>query len=110
VATPTTVDQQAYTYDPAGNITRQTGTRLDATAATETQCYSYDQLARLTTAWTATDACAATPAPADHSTVGDSLGAASAYWTSWSLDVLGNRTGQNQHDLGGRGNGGRSFS
>jgi hypothetical protein len=96
------INQETIGPQPtAGNITRQTSTRLGATAPTETQCYAYDQLARLTTAWTATDACAATPTPANHFTVGDGLGTASTYWTSWSLDALGDRTSQNQHGLNG---------
>jgi RHS repeat-associated protein len=101
VATPTNVDEQAYTYDLAGNITKQVSTRLGATTPTETQCYTYDTLDRLSSAWTATDSCAATPTTSDHSTVADSLGAASAYWTTWTHDVLGQRTNQTQHALPG---------
>ncbi|WP_333766908.1 polymorphic toxin-type HINT domain-containing protein [Streptomyces sp. IBSBF 2435] len=98
---PAAIDEEAYTYDPAGNITRQTSTRLNATAATETQCYRYDQLDRLTQAWTATDSCAATPTTAAHTTVGDQLTGGSAYWTSWTFDILGQRTSQTQHSTSG---------
>jgi RHS repeat-associated protein len=101
VATPSTVDEQAYTYDPAGNLTRQDSTRLGDSTLTETQCYQYDPLQRLTAAWTATDACRATPTAGDHSMVGDGLGAASMYWSTWQVDVLGDRTSQVQHGLGG---------
>ncbi|MFJ7899114.1 polymorphic toxin-type HINT domain-containing protein [Streptomyces sp. NPDC096198] len=100
-ATPTNVDEQAYTYDPAGNITKQTSTRLGSSTSTETQCYQYDQLDRLTQAWTATDSCAATPSTSDHSTVGDSLDAKGTYWTDWSLDALGNRQKQTDHSTTG---------
>jgi RHS repeat-associated protein len=100
-ATPTNVDEQAYTYDLAGNITRQTSTRLGAATPTETQCYTYDTLDRLGAAWTATDACAATPTTSNHTTVGDTLGAASTYWTTWIFDTLGQRTNQVQHNLTG---------
>ncbi|WBO64310.1 polymorphic toxin-type HINT domain-containing protein [Streptomyces camelliae] len=100
-ATPTNVDEQAYTYDPAGNITKQTSTRLGSTTSTETQCYQYDNLDRLTQAWTATDSCAATPSGTNSSTVGDALDTKGAYWTSWSLDALGNRTGEVQHSTTG---------
>ncbi|MBM9439940.1 polymorphic toxin type 28 domain-containing protein [Actinacidiphila bryophytorum] len=98
---PAAIDDEAYTYDPAGNITRQTSTRLGATAATETQCYQYDQLDRLNQAWTATDSCAATPTTAAHSTVGDQLTGGSAYWTSWTFDILGQRTSQTDHSTSG---------
>jgi RHS repeat-associated protein len=91
------VDEQAYTYDPDGNLTTQTGTRLGAATPAETQCFQYDGLDQLTAGWTATDKCAATPSATDTSTVGDSLGANSAYWTTWSIDALGNRSGQVQH-------------
>ncbi len=101
VGTPTDVDDQKYTYDPAGDITRQTSTRLGDSSTSETQCYHYDQLDRLTQAWTATDSCAATPTASDHSTVGDSLSSTSAYWTSWSLDTLGNRTSETDHSTTG---------
>ncbi|NJP44756.1 polymorphic toxin-type HINT domain-containing protein [Actinacidiphila epipremni] len=95
--TPAAIDDEAYDYDPAGNITRQTSTRLGATAATETQCYAYDHLDRLTSAWTATDSCAAAPTPGSHAQVGDQLTGGTAYWTSWTFDILGQRTSQTDH-------------
>ncbi len=100
-ATPTNVDEQAYTYDLAGNLTRQTSTRLGSSSSSETQCYQYDTLDRLTQAWTATDSCAATPTTGNSSTVGDNLDSASAYWTNWSFDALGNRTQQVDHSTNG---------
>ncbi|MEV0093698.1 polymorphic toxin-type HINT domain-containing protein [Streptomyces sp. NPDC050738] len=99
--TPAKVDEQAYDYDKAGNVTRQVSTRLDATTATETQCYQYDGLDRLTQAWTATDACAATPTAASHATVGDPLAGGTAYWTSWDLNTLGQRKTQTDHSTTG---------
>ena len=100
-ATPRNVDEQAYTYDPAGNITKQISTRLGASSSSETQCYQYDQLDRLHQAWTATDSCAATPTPGNSATVGDNLSSTSAYWTSWSLDALGNRQTETDHSTTG---------
>lgn len=94
--------QVNYTYDPAGNLTRETTTRGGTTS--ETQCYGYDTLARLTQAWTAIDNCAANPSTNNGATVGDALGAASAYWTTWQLDAVGNRTSQVQHGLSGAAN------
>ncbi|WP_093742803.1 polymorphic toxin-type HINT domain-containing protein [Streptomyces sp. DvalAA-14] len=91
------VDEQAYTYDKAGNTTRQTSTRFASTTSSETQCYRYDGLDRLTTAWTATDNCAATPSASDSSTIGDALGASSAYWTSWTFNDDDQRSTQTQH-------------
>jgi RHS repeat-associated protein len=97
-ATPTAVDDEQYAYDLSGNITKQVSTRLGSSTSSETQCFGYDGLARLTAAWTATDGCAATPTSSSHSTVGDGLGAASEYWTTYSYDVLGDLTGQVQHN------------
>lgn len=102
VARPANLDEEAYNYDKAGNILSQTSTRLGSAASSETQCYNYDHLDRLTLAWTATDNCAATPSTSNSSMVGDNLGASSAYWTSWSYDMVGNRTSQIQHStIGG---------
>ncbi|MGW5560040.1 RHS repeat-associated core domain-containing protein [Micromonospora sp. NPDC003944] len=100
-ATPTNVDEQEYRYDLVGNITHKISKRLGATTPAETQCYGYDGLARLTEAWTGTDACATTPTDANKSMVGNTIGAGSAYWTSWQIDVIGNRTQQVEHNLTG---------
>lgn len=99
--TPKTVDEQEYTYDLAGNITRKISKRYGVATPAETQCYGYDGLARLTEAWTATDNCATTPTDTNKSMVGNTIGGGSAYWTSWDIDVLGNRTKQVEHSLTG---------
>ncbi|MEV4826679.1 RHS repeat-associated core domain-containing protein [Micromonospora sp. NPDC049274] len=99
--TPTNVDEQEYRYDLAGNITRKISKRLGATTPAETQCYGYDGLTRLTEAWTGTDACAATPTDTNKSMVGNTIGGGSAYWTSWQIDLIGNRTQQTEHNLTG---------
>ncbi|MEH0935909.1 RHS repeat domain-containing protein [Micromonospora psammae] len=98
---PSTVDEQEYRYDPAGNITRKISKRLGVATPAETQCYSYDGLARLTEAWTGTDACATTPTTTNKSMVGNSIGAGSAYWTSWKIDLIGNREEQVERNLAG---------
>ena len=95
-ATP--IDETAYKYDAVGDPTAQTETRQGATA--ETQCYRYDQLDRLTQAWTATDQCAATPAGSSHATVGDAIPNA-AYWTSWQYNSDGTRKNETDHSLTG---------
>ncbi|MCI3275925.1 hypothetical protein MQP27_33070 [Streptomyces sp. 7R015] len=94
------MDDTAYTYDLAGNTTQQTDTRSGSSSTAETQCFTYDALDRLTTAWTATDACAATPTSSSHSTVGDGI-TGGAYWTSWTYDAIGNRDTQTQHTVSG---------
>ncbi|MCQ9178677.1 hypothetical protein KMT30_06460 [Streptomyces sp. IBSBF 2953] len=99
--TPAKVDEQSYTPDPAGNTTKQVTTRLGATAATETQCYQYDELDRLAQAWTATDACNTAPTASAHTQVSDPLVGGTAYWTSWDFDALGQRQHQVEHSTTG---------
>ncbi|MFE3852406.1 RHS repeat-associated core domain-containing protein [Streptomyces griseorubiginosus] len=101
-ATPSSVDETAYTYDLSGNITHQTETRNGSGSTAETQCFTYDTLDRLTTAWTATDNCSATPTSSDHSSVGDGI-TGGAYWTSWTYDAIGNRLTQTRHTVAGTG-------
>ncbi|MFE5709608.1 RHS repeat domain-containing protein [Streptomyces sp. NPDC056501] len=91
---PQRVDSSLYTYDPAGNVTSLTSTTgQDATASTDRQCFTNDQLGQLTKAWTAKTDCAT----AASST---SVGGPNAYWLTYEYDKLGNRTKQ-QDELGG---------
>ena len=95
------LDQQNYGYDEAGNITRQTSLRAVSNNIGESQCYAYDQLRRLTEAWTGTDNCATKPTPTNLTKIGNTIGGGTAYWTSWAFDDLGNRTSQIQRSLTG---------
>jgi RHS repeat-associated protein len=94
-------DDTSYGYDESGNITSETDTR-DGTE-TETQCFAYDTLDRLTEAWTAAGSCKADPSANSGATVGDGI-AGSAYWTSWTFSPLGDRLTQTQHSLAGGAN------
>ncbi|MFJ8579509.1 RHS repeat-associated core domain-containing protein [Micromonospora sp. NPDC093277] len=71
-----------YTYDASGNVTRIADRPSGGPA--DTQCFKYDYLHRLTSAWTATDACAAAPSPSV-------LGGPAPYWQDWTYDKVGNR-------------------
>jgi RHS repeat-associated protein len=99
--TTTTLDQQSYRYDLDGNLLGQTSTRQGSADQSETQCYDYDGLDQLVGAWTANDNCATQPTAGNSSMVTDPLGAGSAYWTTWSIDALGDRSGQTQHAVSG---------
>jgi RHS repeat-associated protein len=101
VATPSTVDEEQYQYDLSGNITQQISTHLGSASTSETQCDSFDGLDELVAAWTATDNCAAQPTTASHAQVADNLGAASAYWTTWQIDPLGDRSNEVDHAFTG---------
>ena len=81
-----------YGYDPAGNVTSitdaPTNTLLAGPTFQDNQCFNYDGLARLQTAWTAGNGdCTQTPSAG-------AMGGAAPYWTNYSHDVLGNRTKQ----------------
>ncbi|MFE0459421.1 RHS repeat domain-containing protein [Kitasatospora sp. NPDC058965] len=98
----TPLDDISYVYDTAGNISSQSDVRNGL--ASETQCYTYDQLDRLTQAWTTAagptaNSCSTQPTSANvTSTVGDGT-AGSAYWTSWTYDAAGQPRIQTQHSL-----------
>lgn len=94
-----TADDSSYTYQPGTeNVTKITDAQSETgTTVTDTQCFTYDALQRLTTAWTATDSCSATPATGNASTIGGPQ----PYWQSWTYDALGNRKTQTDHNLTG---------
>ncbi|MFG2673013.1 hypothetical protein [Streptomyces sp. NPDC048445] len=88
---PQRVDDTSYSYDPAGNVTGVTSVSgQDAQKSTDTQCFKNDPLGRLTEAWTAKTACAASPSKS-------TVGGPDAYWQSYGYDALGNRTEQTDH-------------
>jgi RHS repeat-associated protein len=75
---------KTYSYDDAGNPTsvvdRPTGKPVDV------QCYTYDGLRRLKSAWTPAKVdCATAPTVA-------ALGGPAPYWKAWAFDASGNRT------------------
>jgi RHS repeat-associated protein len=88
------VTNQQYTYGQDGSLTKLADTPQGATP--DVQCFRYDYLQRLSTAWT----------PAQPDCVPDpsatALGGAAPYWTSWTFDVSGNRTSQVQHSATGK--------
>lgn len=94
--TPGTFDEQrddAYFYSDAGSVTSVAETVTGS--STSRQCFTYDGLQRLTQAWsTAAGACQSTVTTAD-------VGGPAAYWSTWTIDGVGNRTGQTLHNLVG---------
>ncbi len=87
------VDQSAtYGYDPAGNITAVSDV---SRSGTDTQCFTYDFLRRLTEAWTQNQkTCADAPA-------GNLIAGPAPYWQSYAYDAAGNRRTLTQHDPAG---------
>lgn len=84
------VDQHAtYGYDQAGNVT---STSDVSRSGTDTQCFTYDYLRRLTQAWTqSATSCAAAPSK-------DLIGGPAPYWQTFTYDTTGNRTALTRHD------------
>lgn len=91
----TVAEEARYSYDPAGNVTGITDKLAQyAMGADDNQCMRYDYLRRLTEAWTpAAGGCTASP-----STAG--LGGPAPYWTTFTVDAVGNRTSVTEHAHG----------
>ncbi|MEU8177384.1 type IV secretion protein Rhs, partial [Microbispora hainanensis] len=86
------VDRNAtYTYDAVGNVVAISDV---SRGGTDTQCFAYDYLRRLTEAWTqGTQSCAGTPSAS-------LIGGVAPYWQSFGYDVTGNRTKEVEHGVG----------
>ncbi|RSM78190.1 type IV secretion protein Rhs [Kibdelosporangium aridum] len=87
------VSDRTYTYDPAGNITKMT--QAAAANIAETQCFNYDYLRRMTSAWTPKNGDCTAP-----KTVAG-LGGPAPYWQDFTYDRIGNRKTQVQHTSSG---------
>ncbi|SEG57955.1 RHS repeat-associated core domain-containing protein [Nonomuraea solani] len=90
-ATATDLDL-GYTYDAVGNITKIAD---KGAAGQDTQCFTYDHLRRLTSAWTGTDECAS------GSPTSGKIGGVAPYAVSYAYDSTGNRTKETKHAWGG---------
>ncbi|WP_106432402.1 polymorphic toxin-type HINT domain-containing protein [Streptomyces sp. LaPpAH-108] len=77
-----------YGYDDNGTIRSMSDVN---STGTDTQCFTYDYLQRLTDAWTQnTTTCATAPSAAQ-------IGGTTPYWQSYSYDKSGNRKSETQH-------------
>ncbi|MEU1075132.1 MULTISPECIES: RHS repeat-associated core domain-containing protein [unclassified Streptomyces] len=103
----TPVDVTSYTYTPSGAVT--SASDVQDTGQTDTQCFSYDYLNRLTEAWTDKGGTTTEPAPkaagiggCTHTTPSAAnLGGPNPYWQSYGYDLTGNRTSEVDHDVTG---------
>ena len=93
------VSDRAYTYDPAGNVT---SIAEKSVGIEERQCFVYDPMGQLKSAWTSDDqANCTTPKDADG-TLNVAAGKDnSGYWQEYEYDLLGNRTKLTEKDLTG---------
>ncbi|MEV0152205.1 RHS repeat-associated core domain-containing protein [Micromonospora sp. NPDC050686] len=90
------VSHRSYWYDNAGNVT---SIRERSLGIEERQCFRYDTVGQLTTAWTAKDqaSCQADPAGTTVAAGPDGAG----YWQQYEYDLLGNRSKLVEKDLTG---------
>ncbi|MEV0452479.1 ricin-type beta-trefoil lectin domain protein [Streptomyces sp. NPDC050600] len=97
----TLVSNRAYSYDPAGNVS---SIQEKSVGIEERQCFSYDPLGQLKSAWTnkapATQGCT-TPKNTDGTLNAVSGTDGSGYWQEYEYDLLGNRTKLTEKDLTG---------
>ncbi|WP_145906668.1 RHS repeat-associated core domain-containing protein [Kitasatospora viridis] len=107
-ATTNPISSTTYGYDQSGNLT--TTSELQSSGGTDqafdTQCFQYDGLDRLTTAWTDTAGqTSPTAGQLAHCTSGSpapaSIGGPAPYWQSYSYNLLGDRTQYTNHDTSG---------
>ncbi|MGW7429848.1 ricin-type beta-trefoil lectin domain protein [Streptomyces sp. NPDC054861] len=101
------VSNRAYGYDPSGNVT---SIQEKSTGIAERQCFVYDPIGELKSAWTSKDQTSCVnPRNPDGSlnknTDGTLRAAAGAdnsgYWQEYEYDLLGNRTKLTENDLTG---------
>lgn len=94
------VSNRAYGYDPAGNIT---SIQERAVGIEERQCFVYDPVGQLKSAWTAKDPAAECAAPKKpDGTLDVAAGKdGSGYWQEYEYDLLGNRSRLTEKDLAG---------
>ncbi|MFE9574533.1 RHS repeat-associated core domain-containing protein [Streptomyces sp. NPDC006692] len=103
----TSVDVTSYTYTPSGAVT--SASDVQDTGQTDTQCFTYDHLSRLTEAWTDKGGTSTEPAPKVAGIGGctntqpstANLGGPNPYWQSYGYDLTGNRTSEVDHDVTG---------
>ncbi|MEV7601815.1 RHS repeat-associated core domain-containing protein [Kitasatospora sp. NPDC089797] len=105
-ATTGSVQNTTYAYNPAGRITAIRTIPNNTPASTDLQCFTYDYLGRLTSAWSDTGqlnqptpsvagqgACAnATPSSGAVAPAKTTVGGSAPYWQEYSYDAVGNRT------------------
>ncbi|WP_265868013.1 ricin-type beta-trefoil lectin domain protein [Streptomyces sp. SKN60] len=101
------VSNRAYTYDPAGNVT---SIQEKSTGIAERQCFDYDPIGQLKSAWTSKDQTSCVnPRNPDGTfnrnadgTLRVAAGADnSGYWQEYTYDLLGNREQLTENDLTG---------
>ncbi|WP_424213962.1 ricin-type beta-trefoil lectin domain protein [Streptomyces sp. BI20] len=94
------VSHRSYWYDAAGNVT---SIRERSTGIEERQCFAYDPLGQLRSAWTSGDqaSCQAGPKGPDGKVTVAEGKDKTGYWQEYEYDLLGNRTKLTERNLAG---------
>ncbi|MEV7278718.1 ricin-type beta-trefoil lectin domain protein [Streptomyces sp. NPDC093111] len=103
------VQQVGYTYNDVGQVTSITDVADNTPSRTDRQCFAYDALGRLTTAWTDNGGLTAPEAGQTKDQGGcvtttptaANIGGPAPYWQDYGYDLTGNRTRQVSHDPSG---------
>ncbi|MFJ8602615.1 ricin-type beta-trefoil lectin domain protein [Streptomyces shenzhenensis] len=94
------VSRRTYGYDPSGNVTSINENAEGA--ATERQCFTYDPLGQLKTAWTAKDQTSCAGPKNSDGSLNVAAGADnSGYWQEYEYDLVGNRKKLTEKNLTG---------
>ncbi|MFF7438589.1 ricin-type beta-trefoil lectin domain protein [Streptomyces sp. NPDC008122] len=103
------VQQTGYTYNDSGQVTSITGIADNTPSQTDRQCFTYDALGRLATAWTDNGGLTAPESGqtqdqggcATTTPTAANIGGPTPYWQDYGYDLTGNRTRQVSHDPAG---------
>ncbi|MET8974373.1 polymorphic toxin-type HINT domain-containing protein [Streptomyces sp. NPDC004539] len=94
------VSRRTYAYDPSGNVTSINENAVGR--ATERQCFTYDPLGQLKSAWTASDQTSCVGPKKSDGTLNVTAGSDnSGYWQEYEYDLVGNRKKLTEKNLAG---------
>ncbi|MGY4926889.1 RHS repeat-associated core domain-containing protein [Streptomyces sp. 900105755] len=102
-----------YTYDKAGDILSIADTPTGGTS--DVQCFSYDGLGRVSSAWTSSvasngaEGTGSTDASCASGASTSTVCGVSPYWTDYGYDTIGNRTSEVRHGLNGAATSSRTY-
>lgn len=97
------VADSAYRYDDAGNVLSIIDDPGVSSGQRDAQCFTYDHLRRLTTAWTTALSGAGDVACAGGGPTATGVGGPAAYWHDYGFDLVGNRSSRTVHATGAPG-------
>ncbi|MEV4539347.1 RHS repeat-associated core domain-containing protein [Asanoa sp. NPDC049518] len=92
---PTTDMDMRYAHDDAGNVLSITDSATTP-GTTDTQCFVYDDLRRLSEAWSHNS-----NKPCDDGAAQTGVGGPAPYHQSWTFDAAGNRDSETIHSVSG---------